>query len=55
MTAEPVLGELAPDRKLTAPEATVDRQARMLCQRFGLAPEMARTVASLAFVTGARA
>jgi hypothetical protein len=49
MTAEPVLGEVAPDRKLTAPEAPVERQSRMLCQRFALAPEVARTIAGLAF------
>jgi hypothetical protein len=54
MTAKPVLGEVAPDRKLTAPEAAIERQARMLCQRFALAPEVARTVARLAFASEAR-
>jgi hypothetical protein len=37
------------------PQAAVERQARMLCRRYALAPEVARTVAGLAFAAGARA
>jgi hypothetical protein len=37
-----------------APQAAIERQARMLCQRFALAPEVARTVAGLAFAAEPR-
>jgi hypothetical protein len=36
------------------PQAAVELQARMLCQRFALAPEVARTVAGLAFAAEGR-
>jgi hypothetical protein len=38
-----------------SPQAAVELQARMLCQRFALAAEVARTVAGLAFAAEARA
>jgi hypothetical protein len=36
------------------PHAAIERQARMLCQRFALPSEVARTVAGLAFAAEVR-
>jgi hypothetical protein len=44
-----------PEIRAPIPPQAIELQARMLCQRYALAPEVARTVAGLAFAAAARA